>query len=204
MSAQVILYGAPGSGHAYKVRMALMIAGVAHLYHAVDLSVPRTRRDPQWRQASRFGEVPVLVWDGQAISQSNAILLHLMRRGAAPGAAAEPDSVTEWLGWEANRIGLSLPNARAHLLGLAPVEPAVADWLDQRLQADLAVLEDRLAERPWLADEQLTVADLSCSAYLLHRDTPGLSLERWPAINGWLARISRQSGWAAPACAMQA
>lgn len=199
VSVDVILYGASGSGHAYKVRMALMMAGVEHRYQALDLLKPRAERDHDWRRASRFGEVPVLVWESRALSQSNAILLHLMRRGAAPGASADLDGVTEWLGWEANRIGLCLPNYRAHRRGEAPVGPEIAGWLEARLRADLSTLEARLAASPWLQGEDLTVADLSCAAYLLYRDTPGFDLSAWPAINEWLERIAERPGWGPPA-----
>ena len=68
------LYGNCFSGHSYKVRLALMLADVSHDYVHVDLALPRAERAEDFRAVSRFGEVPVLVADGTALCQSNAIL----------------------------------------------------------------------------------------------------------------------------------
>src|SRR3712207_7175952 len=49
------------------------------LFRSVDLQLDRADRPAEFRAASRFGEVPVLVVDGEPMVQSNAILMHLAR-----------------------------------------------------------------------------------------------------------------------------
>lgn len=198
MSGRPLLFGALLSGHSYKARLALLLLGVAHDYRAIDLSRPRIGRDPDWARWSRFGEVPVLVADGRAVAQSNAILLYLARMHDALGWRDDRDAATEWLFWEANRIGLSLPNYRLSRLSGTPPPPDVVEWLRERMMVDLATLESVLADRTFLLGEAVSVADIACSAYLLYRDVPGLDLRDYPAIDGWLARIAALPGWCAP------
>lgn len=192
------LFGSLHSGHSYKARLALLLLGIDHDYRAIDIAVPRAARDPEWRQRSRFGEVPVLVAGGVPLVQSNAILLHLCRTHRALGWPEHADGITSWLFWEANRIGFSLPNYRFHrLFGDAPGD-AVMAWLHGRMFADLATLEAAVSPSPFLLGDALTAADIACGAYLLYRDLPGLDLGDYPAISVWLARIEALPGWGAP------
>jgi glutathione S-transferase len=73
----LVLYGNHESGHSYKVRLFLTLAGVSHRYVRVDLDVPREARPEEFRRVSQFGEVPVLVAGGVPQAQSNALLLRL-------------------------------------------------------------------------------------------------------------------------------
>lgn len=193
-----LLYGHHESGHSYKARLALVLLGVEHAYQPVDIFAPPEARDAGWRRASRFGEVPVLVDDGRPIVQSNAILLHLARKHGALGWEVDPDGLTEWLFWEANRIGLSLPNRRFRVRFGAAAPGEVDDWLDDRLTADLARLDQELANRRFLMGERISAADIACSAYLFFADQVPLDLTRWPAVAAWLDRIRALPGWQHP------
>ena len=144
----------------------------------------------------------MLVAGGVPIVQSNAILLHLCRTHHALGWAADPEGITSWLFWEANRIGFSLPNYRFHtLFGETPREP-VMEWLQERMRTDLATLDAAVSASPFLLGEAVTAADIACSAYLLYRDLPDLELGRYRAISAWLARIEGLPGWRAPQVVM--
>ena len=192
------LYGNRLSGHSYKVRLALMLADVSHDYVHVDLAVPREQRPEDFRAASRFGEVPVLVADGTALCQSNAILQWLANNfGQLSGEHGSRETVREWLSWEANRVGLSVPNLRWSRLNRLP-QPEVEAWLEQRARTDLDTLNAALAEQPYLAGQRLSIADLSASAYLWWLADAGLSISDWPQVQAWLERIAQQPGWQHP------
>ncbi|QBJ78360.1 glutathione S-transferase family protein [Aquitalea sp. USM4] len=192
------LYGNCFSGHSYKVRLALMLADVSHDYVHVDLALPRAERPEDFRAASRFGEVPVLVADGTPMCQSNAILQWLADSyGRLDGAPGERQLVREWLCWESNRIGFSLPNLRlARKFFPQPAE--VTDWLEQRVKADLNELESTLSRHAYLIGSTLTIADLSASAYLWWLGDAGLDIAGWPHVAAWLERISQLPGWQHP------
>lgn len=192
-----ILYGSRESGHAYKVKLALSILGIAHEYREVDLRVARSDRRSDFREVSRFGEVPVFVEDGVPLAQSNAILVHLARRTGRLGGD-NLKAVIEWLFWEANRVGLSVPNLRhALMFDAATPEPVVA-WLRARAVKDLARLNAELAERPFLLGAQCTVADIACCAYLFWPEQAKLDLSEWRSVVLWLDRIRGQRGWKPP------
>lgn len=195
--ARHVLYGHADSGHSYKVKLALTLLGIDHEYRHVDLSTPREERRADWRAASRFGEVPVLEVDGRPIVQSDAILLHLARATGRLGWETDPDRLTEWLFWEANRIGFSLPNLRLHLKW-GPRAEAIEDWLRSRMEADLDRLDEALAGRTFLMGETVSAADMACCGYLFYADQIALDLTRWPGVGAWLDRIRALPGWKHP------
>ena len=193
-----VLYGHPDSGHSFKARLALVLLGLPHEYRRVDIFSARDDRPEDFRRASRFNEVPALIVDGRPLVQSDAILLHLAREHRALGWEIDPDRLTEWLFWEANRIGISLPNWRYHTLFEPTLAPETLAWLRNRLDADLNRLDSELADRPFLMGQGVSAADIACSAYLNFADQLALDLQPWPNVVAWLDRIRALPGWAHP------
>lgn len=196
----LILYGNRESGHSYKVRLALTLMQAPHEYRPVDISLPREQRPVEFRRVSKFGEVPVLVDRGQVYVQSDAILLHLAQREHKLYGrdALDHDQVREWLFWEANRIGLSVPNLRYALRWLPDTKKDVLDWLRQRALADLGRLNDEFSGRKFLLGDFPTVADVACCGYLYWLDQAGLDRDAWPNVSRWLSDISALPGWQHP------
>lgn len=196
----LLLYGNRESGHSYKVRLALTLMQTPHEYRPVDLDLPREQRPAEFRAVSRFGEVPVLVDRGQAYVQSDAILLHLAQREHKLYGrdAIDHDQVREWLFWEANRIGISVPNLR-YALRWAPETPKdVLGWLRQRALADLGRLDSEFSARKFLLGDFPTVADIACCGYLFWLDQAELDRDAWPNVSRWLSDISALPGWQHP------
>ncbi len=196
----LILYGNRESGHSYKARLMLILTQTPHEYRPVDLTLERDRRPAEFRAVSKFGEVPVLVDRGQAYVQSDAILLHLAQREHKYYGrdAIDHDQVREWLFWEANRVGMSVPNLRYAVKWQPDTKPEVLDWLRARAYADLDRLDDEFSQRKFLLGDFATVADLACCGYLYWLDQAGLDRNRWPAVSRWLDDISALPGWKAP------
>ena len=198
MSSLPILYGSRESGHAYKVKLALSVLGIAHEYRAVDLRQPHDERSPDFRAVSPYGEVPVLVDAGVTLAQSNAILIHVARQTRRLGGDGNLDEVTQWLFWEANRIGFSVPNLRHSLVFADNTSEIVVEWLRARALKDLGSLDEQLATRSFLLGSELTVADIACCAYLFWPDQAQLDLSHWGNVNRWLQRIRDLPRWKAP------
>lgn len=196
------LFGHPESGHSYKVRLFLALGQIEHDYEVVDILVDRNRRPEPFRSLSlpRFGEVPLLVSDGRVLVQSNAILVHLARKRRVFGG---DDPVTmerarEWLFWEANRIGLSLPHLRLARNYYPEDFPAGAvEWLQSRYDADSVRLEHEFEDgRPFILGDSLTIADISICSYLFWSNQARV---RVPSnTRAWLARIAALPGWMSP------
>ncbi len=194
-----ILYGNRESGHSYKAKLALTLLGMDHEYREVDVvTQPREQRRPDFRAVSPYGEVPVLVENRVALAQSNAILLHLAKRTGRLGGELDPDQLAQWLFWEANRIGISVPNLR-HIMRWAPETPEpVQAWLRARAMADLDHLSRHVATRPFILGSHVTVVDVSCCGYLFWADQTQIDLSDWPHVVAWLNRIRALPGWRAP------
>ncbi|HEY2395985.1 MAG TPA: glutathione S-transferase family protein [Rudaea sp.] len=201
-----ILYCHHESGHSYKVALALSLIGVPFEQRPVDLNLPRESRPADFRNASLFGEVPVLVFDdGLVVCQSNAILDTLAQHyGKLDGCTTrERVRVREWLSWEANRIAMSFPHLRFSRR-FTPAGPALDAWFSERMLADFDRLNLALANNDFLVGDGPTIADISCCGYLYWADQADVDLSRWPAVVAWLARISAQPGWHSPYDLLQA
>jgi glutathione S-transferase len=197
---QTVLYCHRESGHSYKVALALTLIGVPFEQRPVDLNLPRNQRPEDFRRASMFGEVPVLIDEnGLAVCQSNAILDHLARRhraldGATPAAQTR---VREWLSWEANRLAMSLPHLRFSRT-FTPAGEALETYWTVRLNADLDRLDRALREDAFLVGGAPTIADISCCGYLFWADQADVDLAPWPAVVAWLERIRSLPRWQSP------
>ena len=198
MQDTITLYGARESGHAFKVRVLLEMAQLPYTFHEIDLRQARDLRPQPFRTLSPYGEVPLLVHDGRSYAQSNAVLLHLAAHtGVLEGeTAALQEGVKQWLFWEANRIGFSLPNLR-YALRVGGADPAVIAMLRARFDDDIARMESELADgRDFILGDTPTIADLSLSAYLYWPDQARVAVP--PHVAGWLQRISQLPGWRHP------
>jgi glutathione S-transferase len=193
----LLLYGNRASGHAYKPALFLALAAIPFEYRPINLDLPRIERPADFVAVSPFGEVPVLVEDGVSLAQSDAILLHLARRHHRFGATDEAgwDRLTQWLFWEANRVGFSVPNLRAAYRFARDTPADVVRWLHARAIDDLGRLEGELQDRDFLLGTDPTIADIACSAYLFWLDQAGIDLAEYPAIAAWLGRIASLPGW---------
>jgi glutathione S-transferase len=198
------LYGAAGSGHSYKVRLLLLLSRTPHIYQPIALDVPSAERPAAFVAASRFGEVPVLIDDGVALCQSNAILQHMAERtGAFAGARDERHTVLEWLFWETNRIGFSVPNLRfARRWARQPAE--VLAYLRARALADLQTLDEALAHTEFLLPSGPTIADIACAGYLYWLDQAGIAAPAFSHVARWLNALSALPGWEHPDKALAA
>ena len=200
MAETLTLYGSLQSGHAFKVRLALSIAGLAHDYHEIDIDSPRESRPEGFRKAARFGEVPTLVADGNAMVQSDAILCWLAEETGRFGGETRQrlQRVREWLFWEANRIGMCLPQLRwGRAIEPGSIAPDALAFLQARYDLDVARLDRELSDgRGFIVDDEPTVADFSLCGYLVFADEAKVMV---PAhVRGWLDRLKSLPGWRDP------
>jgi len=198
----MLLYGNPESGHAYKVKLFMDVAEIPHAYECVDIFVPRDRREEPFRtrSLSKFGEVPLLCHDERIYAQSNAILIHLAQVVGKYGAQDDYlfARTKEWLLWEANKLGLSLPHLRlARNYFPDDFEPGAVAWLQRRYDEDMARLERELSDgRAFVLGDEITVADFSICGYLFFANQAKVEVP--DRVRSWLSRIKRLSGWRAP------
>ncbi len=191
------LYGHHESEASQRVGLMLRLAGVPFAYRHVDLFAGE-HKTPAFRALSRFAQVPVLLHEGTAISQSNVILLYLADAlgrfdGATPPARLE---LRQWLGWEQDMLWNTVLARRA--VCYLDAEPAVVAFFQRRAGAALKLLDRHLEGREFIVGAAPTIADIACYPDVAMADQGGVEVARWPRVVAWAARLAALPGVGAP------
>lgn len=187
------------SGHSHRVQLFLSLLGLPHEMVEVDLRAGEHKR-PEFLRMNCFGQVPVIEDGDMVLGDSNAILVYLESRYAPgqwlprnPVAAAQ---VQRWLSVAAGQLAFGAAAARVMVLFKRPDDPAPAI---ARANALLQVMEPELAARPFLAGSGPTLADIANYTYTAHAPEGNVSLQPYPNVRAWLARIEALPGFVAMA-----
>lgn len=189
------LYGARLSGHVHRVELLLNLLGLPHEYIAMNLQKGE-HKTPAYLEKNRFGQVPVIE-DGEVVlADSNAILVYLaLRYGNDSWLPRDPVGaarVQRWLSVAAGQVAFGPAAARLTTLFKAPFNH---EEVCQRAHNLFAVLEQELGAAPFLAGATPTIADIANYAYIAHAPEGKVSLEAYPHIRSWLARIEALPGF---------
>lgn len=188
-TAPLTFYSFPLSGHAHRVALMLSLLDVPHRQVDVDLRQGEQKR-PEFLSLNTFGQVPVIDDNGVVIADSNAILVYLAKRydGAAwlPEDPAGAAAVQRWMSVAAGPLASGPAAARlVTVFGAAfDVDATLA-----RAHALLAVMEQELSRRAFLAGNAPTIADVACYTYVAHAPEGNVALPPYPHVCAWLARI---------------
>ena len=77
-------------------------------------------------------------------------------------------------------------------------DPAVADYFRAQADGGIQVIDDCLQAREWLVGSGPTIADIGCYACLAYADEANITLDDWPQVAAWVARIRGLPGYKAP------
>lgn len=183
---EAILYGHPDSGHACKVALALGLAGIAWRPARVDIWADPATRPTDFLAASPFAEVPLLLLGGEALTQSGAILLEIARRTGRLGGESVRGTRrgAELLMWEANRIGMCLPQLiEARRVAGAGFPPGAVDWLAGRYAVDRPRFDRLLGAEPFFHGAAPGIGDCAIWGYVQWVEkagmTPSAAMEEW-------------------------
>ena len=192
------LYDHPASGNCMKARIALRQLGIPFETVTVDL-FRRETRTPEHMARNPDGRVPVLELDsGAMIPESGAILLYLAEgTPLLPDDRLERATVHQWMFFEQNQIESSLAVARFLVLtGRADKYRAVTDSLVARGHGALSSLARGLADdRPFIAGDAYTVADIALYAYVHCAHEAGADAREHGTIGAWLERVEATPGF---------
>ena len=192
----------PESGNSYKLALMLTLCGQSFEPVWTDFGGGVTRT-AKWREAvNAMGEIPVLEDDGRHLTQTAPILLRLAERYGrfAPADETERFEVLRWLFFDNQKLSGSMAPYRFRRAFTPDPDPAVQAYLRRNVDNALEIVDSELTQRPFIAGNRLTVADLSMCGYLMFPpDESGYDLAvRFPGIGVWLGRITELPGWKAP------
>ena len=196
-SKQVQLYGLWLSQPTQRVALMLRLTRTPHSYTHVDLFAGEHKK-PDYLKISRFGQVPALVYRGEAMCQSTRILEFLAdQTGKFDGrSAANKRTVREWLNWCDDRL-VNLSRARAAIRFLK-AKPEVVEYTKGNAKAALDVLNGHLKGRDFIVGKTPTIADIAAFPAVALADEAELNLKDWPNVYQWCVRMSKLPGSAMP------
>jgi glutathione S-transferase len=189
------LYGDSISGNCLKVKWTADRLGLA--YRWIETGVlARETRTPAFLAINPAGQVPAVVLpDGRALAQSNAIILHLAESSdLIPADAYDRAKMFEWLFWEQYSHEPYVAVARFQVKYLGRPAAELDPRLVERANAALARLDQALAGGGWLAGDRFSLADIALVAYSRMAGDGGLSLSAWPALQAWIGRVEAALG----------
>ena len=188
----MLLYDSAVSGNCYKVRLLL-----AHLelpYERVELDVvDRSNRTDVLGGLNPALRVPTLVLDdGRALGESNAILWWLGEgTDYVPADPFERAQVLQWQFFEQYDHEPTVAVARFWLTkrpGEADPE-RLATWQAGGRRA-IAAMERQLTDHDFLVGDRYSIADISLYAYTHVAHEGGIELDGYPAVREWIGRVS--------------
>jgi len=184
------------SGHSHRVELFLSLLGLP--FELIDVDLPGgAHKQPAFLAMNPFGQVPVIEDGDVILADSNAILVYLASR-YAEGAAWWPRDpvhaarVQRWLSIAAGPLAFG--PAAARLIKVFGGRFDEAEVM-ARAHALLAVMEGVLGRSRFLAGDRPTIADIANYSYIAHAPEGGVSLEKYPAVRGWLASIEALPGF---------
>ncbi|UWS77666.1 glutathione binding-like protein [Phaeobacter sp. G2] len=188
------------SGHSYKAALALELSGLDWEPVFVDFFAGQHRGE-DYRNLNVMAEAPVLIDGDIRLSQSGVIQQYITdKTGKFGGAPDEKYEVLRWVLWDNHKLSSQVGMTR-FLMNFLPEDKRpkeVIGFMQGRLKAAFATLENQLRGRDWLVGNCMTNADLTCCGYLFYDEPFGFDRTDYPNIDAWLTRISETPGWKHP------
>ena len=183
------ILGDTASGNCLKVKYAADHLGLSYDWTPVDIMTGGSRT-PEFLALNPMGQVPVIVLDdGRALAQSNAILQYLAEgTDLLPADPFDRAKVAAWLFWEQYSHEPYVAVCRFHMVYKGEPKETREAWRVQRGEAALDALETALTGREFLVGTALTIADIALLAYTRLAEEGGFDLASRPAVGNWIAR----------------
>lgn len=196
------LWGRNTSSNVQKVRWLCAEIGVPYDQTEVGGAFGRTK-EPFYLAMNPNSLVPTIDDNGFTLYESNAIMRYLATKHAAHGfyplELQQRADCERWLDWSLSTIAPAITPVFWGLIRTLPAQRDNALILasTQKTFTALSVIEQRLADRPYLCGEQLTLADIPISIqahrwFNLPFEQIGYQRPALPNVRGWYDRIKQR------------
>ncbi len=199
---QMKLYSIPASPNALRTRAVAFELGLDPEIIDLDMSKGETR-SPEFLKLNPNGKVPTLVdgdlvlWESRAI---NAYLADLVpEKGLYPDDIRKRAEIDQWSWWQAIHFGpamqrVAFERVSKKAMGRGePDEAAITGEL-KTMSDLLPVLETALAGKEWVAGD-LSLADFAIASTFMLRRPAQISLDAYPNVAAWIARLEARPSW---------
>lgn len=188
----LVLYDNSESANGYKVRLLASFLDIPLEVREVDIFRGEAKR-PDYLRINPLGQIPALVLpDGRALAESNAILCYLAEGTAyLPGSSFERAQVLSWLFFEQYSHEPYVATPRFILRHTSPNSPrrAELEWRLARGRRALGLMNDALEKTQFLTGQSASIADISLFGYTHRGHECGIDLGEFPAVQRWIGAI---------------
>ncbi|TFF35824.1 glutathione S-transferase family protein [Pseudomonas sp. RIT623] len=193
-SAPLHLYTAD-TPNGQKISIALEELGLAYGQTFVDLNKGE-QKTPQFLRLNPNGKIPVLVDQTRdlVLFESAVILTYLAeRQGALAGDSADEQRVVQqWLCFQIASVGPMLGQLWWFRHGSTSDNREALQRYTREALRLYGVVEQQLAERPFIAGERYSIADIALFTWLRSHEELGLDLQPFPEVRDWLEQIAQR------------
>ncbi|MDB5552050.1 MAG: Glutathione S-transferase domain protein [Rhizobium sp.] len=179
------------SQNGWKVRVLLGLLELPYSSRIVSI-FEGAGRTGAFLKLNPVGAVPVLeLEDGRAIAESNAILTYLAEGTRfLPSDSYQRAKVMQWLFFEQYHVEPVIGSLRFWTLtGRLELNQGMVAGKREAGARTLAAIDRGLADSPFLAGSDFTIADIAVYAYSQRAEDCGFSLEEYPAFVAWSGRV---------------
>ena len=189
-----LYYWTTPNGH--KITLFLEETGLPYTLHPINIG-----KDEQFAEdflkIAPNNRIPAIVdddtADGQPLSlfESGAILLYLAEKTGQfiPKDLRGRQEALQWLFWQMGGLG-PMAGQNHHFNRFAPekIPYAIKRYVDETARL-YGVLNKRLADRPFVAGNDYSIADMAIYPWIVSHTWQQQNLDDFPALKGWFQRI---------------
>ena len=189
------IYGDSNSGNCLKVKW--VCDWLATPYRWIEIDTRKgDSRTPEFLARNGAGQVPTVVLDdGRALAQSNAIIRYLAAGSdlmpVDPYDAAKMD---EWLFWEQYSHEPYIASCRFRMVYLGKSVSDLDPDKVRRGYSALARMEHQLAATRFFIGDRVSLADVALLAYSRVAHQGGFHLDGYGSIRRWIADAEQALG----------
>ncbi|TCV86420.1 glutathione S-transferase family protein [Sulfurirhabdus autotrophica] len=189
------LYRHPISGHCHRVELFLSLLNLPIELIHINLT-SRAQKSPEFLAMNPFGQIPVIQDGATTLADANAILVYLAHKYVPdtwlPLDSTQAAQVQRWLSVAAGLLAFGPAAARVAVLFNAPINTVEAIARANNL---FGVMEQTLSQTPFLVGSNPTLADIANYSYIARAPEGNVSLQPYPNLRAWLARIEALPGF---------
>lgn len=156
--------------------------------------------DPAYRALNPNGLVPTLEEDGLVLWESNAIVRHLAasHSGSAlwPGDPRIRADADRWMDWQATTATPAMRDVFWQMIRISPEarDGAIVARSTAASEEMAAILDRTLADRPYMAGDAFTAADIAVGAHVHRWLRMPVERAARPHVESWHERLAARPG----------